>query len=124
MFRRLHGMNENVDQIIATLEAQHQEEPALIDAIESAIHDYSAAPDLTHLGILSAAVEYYAERLWEHMTLEEKGILPNCRTLFSVNDWKEIAHAFQENGDPRFDKDRNEDFSNLFVRIMNLTNTG
>ena len=35
-------------------------------------------------------------------------------------DWKEIGKAFADNGDPRFSADTDEEFRQLFVRILNL----
>lgn len=120
LFSRLRGKSTDIENVIGMLEKQHEEEPSLISAVESATHAYQQSPDSSHLDALDLAVKSYSERLWEHMTLEEKEILPDCRKYFSTEDWRQIAHAFQENGDPRFDKDRDAGFDRLFTRIMNL----
>jgi hypothetical protein len=38
----------------------------------------------------------------------------------SDEDWAEIGAAFAGNGDPRFSADNDEEFRQLFARIMNL----
>jgi nucleotide-binding universal stress UspA family protein/hemerythrin-like domain-containing protein len=124
LFAKLRGKSAEADKVIGDLERQHVEEPAFLAAIEAATDAYLANPDAGHLAALTLAVGNYADRLWEHMTLEEKGILPDCRRHFSTADWQQIAHAFLENGDPRFDKDRDADFDKLFARIMDLTDAG
>jgi len=53
-------------------------------------------------------------------TLETKVIVPAARTHLTSEDWAEIGAAFASNGDPRFSVDNDEEFRQLFVRIMNL----
>ncbi|MDD2741623.1 MAG: universal stress protein [Rhodocyclaceae bacterium] len=124
LFARLRGKSAEADKVIGTLEIQHVAEPTIIAAIEAAVDIYLAAPNAVNLGSLTLSVEKYADHIWGHMTLEEKEILPDCRRHFTTSDWKEIANAFLENGDPRFDKDRDADFDKFFERIMNLADIG
>jgi hypothetical protein len=55
-----------------------------------------------------------------HMRLETKVILPAARRHLKAEDWVEIGRAFADNGDPRFSIDNNEEFRDLFARILNL----
>jgi hypothetical protein len=54
------------------------------------------------------------------MRLESKVILPAARKHLTAGDWAEIDRAFAENGDPRFSVDNDEEFRQLFARILNL----
>jgi hypothetical protein len=55
-----------------------------------------------------------------HMALESTLVIPAARKLLSDEDWAEIGAAFAGNGDPRFSADNDEEFRQLFARIMNL----
>ena len=55
------------------------------------------------------------------MRLETRVILPAARDKhLTPADWNEIGKAFADNGDPRFSADTDEEFRQLFVRILNL----
>ena len=47
-------------------------------------------------------------------------IIPAARAHLTEGDWMEIGAAFAGNGDPRFSVDNDEEFRQLFARIMNL----
>jgi hypothetical protein len=54
------------------------------------------------------------------MRLETRVILPAVREHLTPEDWAEIGRAFASNGDPRFSVDNDEEFRQLFARILNL----
>ena len=54
------------------------------------------------------------------MILETKVILPAAQKYLTAEDWSEIGHAFAQHGDPRFNVDADEEFRQLFSRILNL----
>ena len=60
----------------------------------------------------------------QHMALETKVILPAARKHLTDDDWAEIGAAFAGNGDPRFSVDNDEEFRQLFARILNLAPEG
>lgn len=120
LFSRLRHRNSELNSILSQLESLHQLEPGLIEAVERALGSYEASPDSAHLDVLVSAAERYCEHLWNHMSLEEKIVIPACQEAFATSDWEEIASAFAENRDPRFDKEQTSDFENFLVRIMNV----
>lgn len=120
LFARLRARAPKSAAVLARLEAQHQEMAVLLEALERASDAYQAAQDAAHLDQLVQAVDRYAERQWEHMRVEEKSILPECRAHLTNEDWKQIAEAFEQNADPRFDKDREAGFDSLFASIMKM----
>jgi hemerythrin-like domain-containing protein len=69
---------------------------------------------------LTAAVEQYASAQMQHMALEYKVIFPAAQRHLTAADWAEIGAAFAANGDPRFSIDNDEEFRQLFARIVNL----
>jgi len=120
LFDKLAGRSHDADEVLATLRAQHHEEGAYIEAVDKAVNAYAGSPDGAHLDALIEAVDRYAGRLWEHMNLEEKFILPACQTHLTGPDWAAVAHAFEANGDPRFDADKAQGFDKLFLRLVTL----
>jgi len=120
LFARLRARSSNAAALVSSLEGQHKELGTLLKALETAFSGYQASQDAAHLDQLAQAVESYAERQWEHMSAEEKTIWPECRAHLTNEDWKAIAQAFEENGDPRFDKVREAGFDTLFSGIMNM----
>lgn len=120
LFARLRARSPKSAKLLSRLEDQHDELGVLLEALETAFSGYQAEQDAEHLDQLAQAVDRYAERQWEHTSVEEKGIWPECSAHLTNEDWKEIAHAFEENGDPRFDKEREAGFDHLFSGIMNM----
>lgn len=120
LFERLSSRSSSMQEVLTTLQAQHVEEEAFIGGLEQAVEHYVALSDPEALAGLSTAIERYAERLWEHMSLEEKFILPACQAHLDDQDWHRIAQAFEANGDPRFDRDKAEGYERLFLRLVSM----
>ncbi|ENO85570.1 universal stress protein [Thauera linaloolentis] len=118
LFACLKARSTSMDALLETLQTQHAEEVAFIDALDAAVEAYVATPQEESLGGLEQALDRYAERLWEHMRLEEKFVLPACQAHLDQDDWHRIAQAFEANGDPRFDLDKSAGFERLFLRLV------
>ena len=54
------------------------------------------------------------------MAREAEVILPAAQKHLTAQDWSEIGTAFAQHGDPRFNVDADEEFRQLFSRILNL----
>ena len=65
------------------------------------------------------AVDAYAQFHWDHMSREEKELLPLAERHLGKADWEAIAAAFSANTNPIADV-RERDFDTLFARIVNL----
>lgn len=119
LFVRLAQRTDVFNDVINTLESQHQHEHALIDEIDQAVQAYARQPVAERIAPMSSAMDAYAEHVWDHMSLEEKVILPACQKHLGTADWHEIHRVFESNGDPRFGADRQVGFEKLFARLMN-----
>jgi nucleotide-binding universal stress UspA family protein/hemerythrin-like domain-containing protein len=119
LFVRLKERTDEFRDVLDTLEAQHHDEHALIDAIEQAVQAFARQPVAERIAAMSIAMDAYAEHVWDHMSLEEKVILPACQKRLGTADWLEIHRVFESNGDPRFGADRQVGFEKLFARLMN-----
>jgi nucleotide-binding universal stress UspA family protein/hemerythrin-like domain-containing protein len=124
LFRCLAARTHAFDSAIAQLRAEHAAGDALLQRMRSAVDGWVAAADeparQAALAGLLAAVNRFAEAQWAHMNLEENTILPAAREHLTADDWREICVAFAANGDPRFDTDLDDDFRQLYARIINL----
>jgi hemerythrin-like domain-containing protein len=107
------------DEALAELEKQHEEGHAIFAELERTLAAYEADP-AGGFDAFAAAVEHYSTTQWWHMNLERKVILPAAQKHLTAEDWAEIADAFAENGDPRFSVENDDEFRQLFARILNL----
>ena len=94
----------------------------IVDALERAWR--ATRPTRRRLPAFADAVARFATMQMEHMRLETKVIMPAAAQASHGRDWAEIASAFATNGDPRFSVDADEEYRNLFARILNLAPEG
>jgi hemerythrin-like domain-containing protein len=65
------------------------------------------------------AAENYVNFYFAHMTIEEKQILPLAERVLSASDWAELDRAFEGNRDPLTGAPPDEEYRQLFSRIVN-----
>lgn len=119
LFRKLRMRTSEFDATLDELERQHDEGNRLVAELEDSVVRYESDPG-SGLRAFAEAAERFANAQMSHMRLETKVILPAARGRLKAEDWTEIGTAFAENGDPRFSIDNNEEFRQLFARILNL----
>ncbi|MBS0347036.1 MAG: universal stress protein [Proteobacteria bacterium] len=117
LFSRLAGRDGEIGGLIATLEQQHRDGNAQLTAIETLLAE--VREDAAGGGELAAAIEHFADAQWQHISSEEKLVLPAARRLLGEEDWRMIESAFRQNGDCRVGSDQDLAFRQLFVRLMN-----
>lgn len=118
LFARLARRTDEAAELIATLEQQHREGAQAIAAIEALIP--LARQDAAQRGALGEAILRFTDAQWQHLTAEEKYILPAAKTHLHDDDWREIDVAFRENSAVRVGSEQDAAFKVLFVRLMNL----
>lgn len=119
LFRKLKSRTHEGDAVIAELEQQHADGAQHVKDLELALGRFEAgAPN--GLEEFSAAAEKFANEVVKHMALEETAVMPLAKKHLTSADWAEIADAFTQNGDPRFDHDSDQEFRHMFTRIVNL----
>lgn len=117
LFARLRLRTHECDGLIEELERQHAEGAACFAELRASLAAWEAGAAGAAADCL-AAVERFADSQWQHMGAEENLVLPAASRYLTAADWAEIARAFGENGDPRFDAEPS--FEQLFARLMNL----
>lgn len=65
------------------------------------------------------ATQRYVDFYLEHMSLEEREILPLCEKMLTEQDWAELDAAFVANRDPLTGHEPEDDYRELFSRIVN-----
>jgi nucleotide-binding universal stress UspA family protein/hemerythrin-like domain-containing protein len=119
LFRKLRERTKEFDETLDLLERQHVEGRGLVDELEESIARYEADPAGGYERFAEAVRQFVATQE-QHMRLETRVVLPAAYKHLEAADWSEIGKAFAENGDPRFGADTDEEFRQLFVRILNL----
>jgi nucleotide-binding universal stress UspA family protein/hemerythrin-like domain-containing protein len=121
LFRRLRERSRSIGVELDELERQHARDVALVAELARRVDALAdAGPDaIARAGQLEEAVQAYAAFLWEHMGREEGAILPAAQRHLSAADWAEIDAAFEQNHDPNFAGETDQEFRQLFSRIVN-----
>ncbi|NEX62027.1 hemerythrin domain-containing protein [Noviherbaspirillum galbum] len=119
LFAPLRKRTNEVEITITTLEAQHQLGEQQLRDLSLALMRYEFFGDEAFKSFHDK-VEAYASQYFEHMTLEEKIILPAAQQSFTEQDWQAAAAAFSSNADPLADI-HNESLEKLFTLICRIT---
>jgi len=119
LFAKLRERTPEFNETLSELERQHVTGNQIVAELEKTLRGYEADP-AGGLEPFAAAVKRFAEMQWQHMSLEIKVIIPAAQKYLTAGDWAEVSRAFAENGDPRFSIDADEEFRQLFARILNL----
>lgn len=119
LFRKLRARTHEFDATLDELDRQHVDGHAQREELERSLAAFEAGQP-GGFDRLALAVGKFAAAQGEHMALETKVIIPAARAHLTEDDWAEIGAAFAGNADPRFSVDNDEEFRQLFARIMNL----
>jgi hypothetical protein len=98
--------------------ARHHSGPDVIARVAQALRDCEA--NASQLASLKQAVDDYADFQWSHMRKEEQEILPAAERALLPADWELIDAAFKSNNDPLVGVERQQEFRELFRRVVNL----
>jgi hemerythrin-like domain-containing protein len=123
LFRKLRERTPEYNDTLNQLEHQHIEGHILVKDLEQSLAHYKADP-AQGLARFGAAVQRFAAMQWQHMSLEQKVIIPAAQKFLTTEDWAEIECAFAQNGDPRFSVDADEECRQLFSDILALAPKG
>lgn len=119
LFARLRQRTHEADAVLDELEQQHLSGAQQVRELEHALGYFEAGkPD--GLNFFAAAVEKFADETSRHINTEERLVIPLAKKHLTAQDWIAIAEAFGENGDPRFSAESDDEFRDLFSRIVNL----
>jgi nucleotide-binding universal stress UspA family protein/hemerythrin-like domain-containing protein len=115
LFRKLRQRTTECNALLTELEQQHV-------AGAQRFVDLRRALEVGDRRAFALGVHDFAELQWQHMSTEERLVLPAASRHLDADDWREIAEAFGANGDPRFGTD--ESFDGLASRLLDLARVG
>lgn len=116
LFRPLRRRRPEAGAVIDELERQHAKGRELIDALDVALKECEGAfPE--KLGHLEAAVREYVKFQRNHMSMEERDLLPLARSVLTEEDRILADRAFATNRDPLLNDNLEVGFRALLDRI-------
>lgn len=117
LFARLRQRTRDCDQMIDTLQQQHRAGDAGFAELSARVAAVEAS-QADAFDRLRESVHTFAEQQWQHMSAEERVVLPAAQRYLTEEDWSAIATAFSENGDPRFGLETEESFDQFAARLL------
>jgi hemerythrin-like domain-containing protein len=119
LFQPLRARTRDADAIIDDLGYEHARGAVAIRGLEQALLRYEAGGEREFLAF-ATAVEGFCDFYFEHMHKEETFVIPLAEKLFSDEEWERIDAAFGANRDPLDGVDEEQEFRQLFSRIVDL----
>lgn len=121
LFAKLVQRHPVAQELIATLEHEHEEGGRLLAELEQALAGTSAERREGGAAVaLGEAIDRFVDAQWNHLNTEEKMVIPLALEQLRDEDWSEIESAFRENAGVGRGSDEDEAFRNLFSRLMNM----
>lgn len=119
LFRLLALRCADAAPLIDRLQAEHRLGAEKIRALDQALHRYEHGGP-TEFAAFAEAVRAYAAFHWDHMRTEEDKLIPLARRHLTTQDWQEIDTAFTGHSDPLFGAIVQDEYEDLFRKIVNL----
>jgi len=117
LFPRIRARTHAADKMLDQLAHEHQAGEAAIRKLEQAFVRYEAQGD-SEFAAFAAATEQYVDRYFEHMSKEERVIMPLAQQVLTADDWKKIEAEFAASKDPLHGATPETDPDQLFSRIV------
>ena len=119
LFPMLRARAPEAAAVLDRLDHDHAQGEKAIRDLEHALLAFEMLGE-TRREAFERAVERYADFYFEHMSLEEKQVMPLAEKLLTEQDWVELDAAFDANRDPLTGHRPEQEYQALFSRIVNL----
>lgn len=116
LFDCLRKRTHEVDEVLALLQ-QHHVDCTLLNELTQALAAYKGG-QADARSRFALALDAFCKAEFQHMTVEERTILPVARKHLERADWIQIAAAFSENNTPGPDNVTDSLFKGIFSRLM------
>jgi len=116
---RMRERSQEGAALLDVLEAEHVRTRALTTDLLATLARYEETGS-AGLVAFAQAVRAYADFHWAHMRREEDEVLPLALRTLLPEDWAEIDAAFAANQDPIVAGEVNQEFRQLFRKIVTL----
>jgi hemerythrin-like domain-containing protein len=118
LFPKLRARTDEVTQVLDRLDEDHARGERAIRDLEHALLAFEMMGESRREAFEQAAKQY-ADFYFQHMSLEEKQIMPLAEKALKPEDWAELDAAFAANRDPLTGHEPEDDYRALFSRIVN-----
>ena len=119
LFPRLRTRAPQAAPVLDRLDTEHVLGERMIRDLERALLAYEQLGRSRRQAFLDA-VSRFANFYAAHMQLEETEVLPLARRALEPADWRELDEAFAENRDPLTGHAPEDEYRDLFRRIVSL----
>ncbi len=117
LFPRLRQRAPELVPVLDRLDADHARGEKAIRDLEHALLAFEVMGE-PRRAAFEEAVDRYVRFYLEHMSIEERDILPAARQHFTATDWAELDAAFAANRDPLTGHEAEEGYRPLFRKIV------
>jgi len=118
LFPRVRARTAEVNHVLERLDEDHARGERAIRDLEHALLAFEMMGESRREAFEQAAKQY-ADFYFQHMSLEEKQIMPLAEKALKPEDWAELDAAFAANRDPLTGHEPEDDYRALFSRIVN-----
>lgn len=118
LFPRLRERTGEAAAVLDRLDKDHAQGERAIRDLEHALLAFEMMGE-SRREPFEQAVQKYVDFYFQHMSLEEKQVLPLAEKVLTAQDWAELDAAFAANRDPLTGHQPEDDYRALFSRIVN-----
>ena len=118
LFPKLRARSAEANDVLDRLDQDHERGERAIRDLEHALLAFEMMGEARREAFEQAA-QQYADFYLQHMSLEEKQVLPLAERVLLAQDWAELDAAFIANRDPLTGHEPEDDYRALFSRIVN-----
>src|SRR5690349_15781037 len=118
LFPKLRARTPISRELLDRLDDDHARGERKIREVEHALLAFEMLGEVRRQAF-EQAVERYVDFYLAHMAMEEREILPLAEKVLTERDWEDLDAAFGENRDALAGCEPEEDYQDLFTRIVN-----
>jgi len=119
LFPKMRERTPEAAAVLDRLDRDHANGEKAIRDLEHALLAFEMLGEPRRDGFERAA-QQYVDFYFEHMSVEEKQVLPLAEKALTAQDWAELDAAFLANRDPLTGHEPEQEYRALFSRIVNL----
>lgn len=119
LFPKIRERTPDAAAVLDRLDRDHANGEKAIRNLEHALLAFEMLGE-TRREAFERAAQQYVDFYFEHMSLEEKQVLPLAEKTLTAQDWAELDAAFLANRDPLTGHEPDQEYRALFSRIVNL----
>lgn len=120
LFSRLQGRDEALDDTLQRLHRQHGNSLVAVHRLEHLLNRAEFGQS-TDVSLLRHEIVRFIASYYEHMRLEEQGVLPAAEALLNDAEWGDMADALAHEHDPLHAFSNEARYEELLSTIVRLT---